>query len=160
MVASVGLRITAVAQRRRICHVRLRSLTDALTLRTSITPCRSSYSSYDCKHDNYMNNIRSEEANVSFPSGPPAMQPHKPHLGDHDISNRDTVIPSATPESLLPDTQLPLQELCARIHERIEKFLGEEFADEGLRRVQSQTRTSLKVIEEALERYRLVSFLP
>jgi hypothetical protein len=106
-----------------------------------------------------MNNVRSKEANVSHPSAPPAMQSRKPQLGNHDIPNGGAVIPTSSPESLFPDAQLPLPELCARIHEKIEEFLDEEFEEEGLKRVQRQTRTSLKVIEDALERYRLVHTL-
>jgi FAD synthetase len=86
------------------------------------------------------------------------MQPLQPRLGEHDTPNGEPVIHGSTPESLLPDAQLPLHELCARIHERIEKFLAEDFEDEGLGRVQRQTRSSLEVIEKTLERYRLVLF--
>jgi FAD synthetase len=84
------------------------------------------------------------------------MQPLQPRLGEHDTPNGEPVIHGSTLGSLFPDTQLPLHELCASIHERIESFLADDLEDEGLRRVQRQTRSSLNVIEEALERYRWV----
>ncbi|KAK3112595.1 3'-phosphoadenosine 5'-phosphosulfate sulfotransferase [Teratosphaeriaceae sp. CCFEE 6253] len=63
----------------------------------------------------------------------------------HGIGNGDaaTIAPGALPE------------LCAGIHERVDAFLKSEPATERLRRVQEQSRLSLKVLEEALERYSL-----
>ena len=52
------------------------------------------------------------------------------------------------------DPPQALPELCARVHARLEAFLHAEPASERLRHVQDQSRVSLKVIEEALERYR------
>ncbi|KAK3707472.1 3'-phosphoadenosine 5'-phosphosulfate sulfotransferase [Vermiconidia calcicola] len=47
----------------------------------------------------------------------------------------------------------PMPELCARIHQRVEAFLHSEAKSDRVRAVQAQSRTSLLVIEEALERY-------
>ncbi len=49
-----------------------------------------------------------------------------------------------------------LPELCARIHEKVEAFLNAEPRNERLRAVQAQSRISLDVIEEALQKYRSV----
>lgn len=49
---------------------------------------------------------------------------------------------------------LPLPELCANIHQRLEAFLNAEPRDQRMRAVQEQSRKSLEVIEEALRRYR------
>jgi FAD synthetase len=57
-------------------------------------------------------------------------------------------------EPLVNDTPPPFPELCARIHDRIAAFLDVKDGPGRLRGVQEQTRTSLRVIEEALARYR------
>lgn len=43
--------------------------------------------------------------------------------------------------------------VCEQIHERVEKFLSKQTTDERIQRVQEQSRISLRVIEEALEKY-------
>ena len=63
-------------------------------------------------------------------------------------------VPSATEEIHQPDAATSLRALCAQIHARIEAFLQEDVETEKLRRVQAQTRISLGVISEALQRYR------
>lgn len=55
---------------------------------------------------------------------------------------------------MIPDGLLPFPQLCARIHDRVTAFLAEDVPTERLKSVQEQTRTSLGVLEEALERYR------
>ncbi len=49
---------------------------------------------------------------------------------------------------------IPLPKLCAQIHERVEAFLSAESRDDRIKSVQAQSRISLDVIEEALEKYR------
>lgn len=70
-----------------------------------------------------------------------------PVLGVPSDSHGNTATITQDPPQALP-------ELCARVHQRVEAFLGAEPATERLRRVQDQTRLSLKILEEALERYR------
>lgn len=60
-------------------------------------------------------------------------------------------------EPLLPSTKLPLLDLCAHINARVTQFLAVEPRTEQIRSVQEQTRTALKVIDEALGRYRSVT---
>ncbi|GAB7362232.1 hypothetical protein MBLNU230_g2257t1 [Neophaeotheca triangularis] len=50
---------------------------------------------------------------------------------------------------------LELPALCAQIHARLNAFLETEPATDRIRSVQDQSRTSLKVIEEALSQYSL-----
>ncbi|KAF1955796.1 adenine nucleotide alpha hydrolases-like protein [Byssothecium circinans] len=69
-----------------------------------------------------------------------------------ESSARDVDVPV---EPLVPDTPLPFPELCARIHGRIAAFLDEKNVSERVKSVQAQTRISLQVIAEALERYKL-----
>lgn len=60
-------------------------------------------------------------------------------------------------EPLVADTPLPFPEQCARIHDRIDAFLHEEHVSDRTRSVQEQTRTSLAIIEKALDQYRCVA---
>ncbi len=50
-----------------------------------------------------------------------------------------------------------LRSVCAELHGRVSAFLAEEPLDDRLRRVQEQTRTSMGVISEALDRYTFVA---
>ena len=50
----------------------------------------------------------------------------------------------------------PLRKLCTAVHDRIEAFLQEDVPTERLRKVQAQTRISLGIIQEALDRYRSI----
>jgi hypothetical protein len=59
-------------------------------------------------------------------------------------------------DPLVTDTPLPFHELCARIHDRIAAFLDAKDVSDRFKNVQEQTRTSLAVIEKALDQYRLV----
>lgn len=59
-------------------------------------------------------------------------------------------------DPLVSDTPLPFHELCARIHDRITTFLDAKNVSDRVKNVQEQTRASLQVIGEALERYRWV----
>ncbi|KAF2143710.1 uncharacterized protein K452DRAFT_247045 [Aplosporella prunicola CBS 121167] len=58
---------------------------------------------------------------------------------------------------LIPDgdARLPFAELCARLDERVTRFLGESLSEARLRATQEQTRIALGVIEEALQKYSL-----
>ncbi|KAL9118680.1 MAG: hypothetical protein Q9187_004771 [Circinaria calcarea] len=62
---------------------------------------------------------------------------------------------TSTPETPAPQPNGTdsLHALCSSLHTRVEAFLQEDVPTERLRRVQAQTRISLRVIEEALERY-------
>lgn len=68
-------------------------------------------------------------------------------LGVHSDDHGNT-------ETIAQDPPDALPELCAKVHARVEAFLAAEPANERLRHVQEQSRLSLKVIEEALSRYR------
>ncbi|KAL8788942.1 MAG: hypothetical protein Q9195_007058 [Heterodermia aff. obscurata] len=50
-----------------------------------------------------------------------------------------------------------LRTLCAQLHEKVNSFLNEDVKTERLRTTQAQTRRSLAVIQEALDRYELSS---
>jgi hypothetical protein len=63
---------------------------------------------------------------------------------------------SGFPDPLVSDTPLPFHELCTRINDRIAAFLDVKDISDRVKNVQEQTHTSLKVIEEALDKYRLV----
>lgn len=58
-------------------------------------------------------------------------------------------------ETINLDQEGHLAPLCAKVHARINAFLDARASTERLRHVQKQTRLSLKIIEEALERYSL-----
>ena len=68
-----------------------------------------------------------------------------------DNSNR---VDRSTP--LVPESPLSFPDICARIHDRISTFLTEETNEQILRNVQEQTRISLRVISDALDRYRYI----
>lgn len=72
--------------------------------------------------------------------------PHPPVLGVPSDSHGNTSTITRDPPQALP-------ELCARVHQRLEAFLHAEPATERLRQVQEQSRRSLKILEEALDRY-------
>ncbi|PSK38061.1 hypothetical protein B9Z65_1252 [Elsinoe australis] len=65
---------------------------------------------------------------------------------NHETRRTETIA-----QNLEPD----LAPLCAKVHARITAFLDAEPATERLRKVQEQTRLSLKIIDEALDRYSL-----
>jgi len=50
-----------------------------------------------------------------------------------------------------------LPSLCAELHARVSAFLAEEAPNDRLKKVQEQTRISMSVIAEALNRYRCAS---
>lgn len=54
------------------------------------------------------------------------------------------------------DSPLTLPELCAKIHAKVDAFLKRETKIERLRSVQRQSKLSLNILEESLERYRCV----
>jgi FAD synthetase len=45
-------------------------------------------------------------------------------------------------------------EICDELRRKVAALLGKQTDDEGLRNVQNQVRISMRVITEALERYR------
>ena len=71
----------------------------------------------------------------------------QPVIGVSSDSHGNTATITQDPPQALP-------ELCARVHYRLQKFLESEAKTERLRAVQEQSRSSLKILEEALERYR------
>jgi FAD synthetase len=97
------------------------------------------------------------------------MQPPKPQIGNPFLQQNghppspppSNQTPTPFTDPLLPPTQLPLPELCARIYDRVTAFLAEDATTEHLRSAQEQTRISLKVIEDALKKYRYeIPYLP
>lgn len=68
-------------------------------------------------------------------------------------NNNSNYVDRSTP--LVPESPLSFPDICARIHDRISTFLIEETNEQNLRSVQEQTRISLGVISEALDRYSL-----
>ncbi|KAK4574745.1 3'-phosphoadenosine 5'-phosphosulfate sulfotransferase [Recurvomyces mirabilis] len=68
-----------------------------------------------------------------------------------------TPLPSKAPSNKDGSTitQDALPELCASVHQRLETFLARESSSDRVRHVQEQSRESLKVLEEALQRYSL-----
>ncbi|KAI9667924.1 MAG: 3'-phosphoadenosine 5'-phosphosulfate sulfotransferase [Bathelium mastoideum] len=73
----------------------------------------------------------------------------QPHLGvQSDEQGRTSVID--------PTKHEDLPTLCQRLHARVNAFIAAEAPAEGfLKTTQEQTRASLKIIEEALDRYSL-----
>ena len=75
-------------------------------------------------------------------------------------SARDVEVPASP---LVADTPLSFPDLCARIHHRIAAFLDEKHESHRLTSLQAQTRVSLDVLAEALDKYRyacLVTLTP
>jgi FAD synthetase len=68
-----------------------------------------------------------------------------------DSSAGDVEVPASP---LVHDTPLSFPDVCARIHGRIAAFLAEQPASPRLESLQQQTRISLRVIEDALDKYR------
>ncbi|PNS18851.1 hypothetical protein CAC42_5390 [Sphaceloma murrayae] len=58
-------------------------------------------------------------------------------------------------ETIAQNNEPHLAPLCARIHARVTAFLDAQPTTELLQRVQEQTRLSLKIVDEALDRYSL-----
>lgn len=83
----------------------------------------------------------------------PAMNQSSLRSDETGNTPSQTILASADSASIDGDG-LPLPELCARVHARVESFLNKEPKTERMRGTQAQTRISLAVIEEALERYR------
>ncbi len=66
-----------------------------------------------------------------------------------------------SPEEPVPTEDASVKHLCAEIYARISAFLQDDFPNnERLRDVQSQTRQSLDVIRQALDRYTYIPPLP
>ncbi|RMY60345.1 hypothetical protein D0863_11630 [Hortaea werneckii] len=57
--------------------------------------------------------------------------------------------------TITQDPPQALPELCAQVHARVAAFLRTEPGTERLRNVQQQSRLSLRILEEALDRYSL-----
>lgn len=74
--------------------------------------------------------------------------------GDSRIQHDSRVNgPANAPPSSDPRT---LSEICTELRQKVTAFLERPTEDELIQRVQGQVRTSIKVIEEALRRYRYV----
>jgi len=91
-----------------------------------------------------------------MPSGPASDSNGHASVIDHQFQSENKDNDSAS----FPPTTPALPELCAQVHARLEAFLASTPDTERLRRVQEQSRRSLKVIEEALQRYRFVFVRP
>jgi len=57
-------------------------------------------------------------------------------------------------ETIAQDNEPDLSALCSKVHARLAAFLNAEPSTERLRKVQEQTRLSLKICDEALDRFR------
>jgi FAD synthetase len=66
-------------------------------------------------------------------------------VSSDEFGNTSTISQSDPPS-------LPV--ICAQVHDRLETFLAAEPKTERIRAVQEQSRLSLRIIEEALEKYR------
>ena len=78
----------------------------------------------------------------------------QPHLGiQSDEQGRTSTIDPSKHENL------PI--LCQRLHARVNAFIAADAPKDGfLKNAQEQTKVSLGVIEEALDRYRFVRSSP
>lgn len=63
-------------------------------------------------------------------------------------------LPTSDADTLIPNSTVPLEALCSRVHARIIKFLEQDPESELLRNVQAKTREALQVIDKALDTYR------
>lgn len=69
-------------------------------------------------------------------------------------SARDVEVPDSP---LVDHAPLPFPDLCSRIHARVQAFLDEHHDSDRLRSLQAQTRISLDVIADALDKYKYAS---
>ena len=66
--------------------------------------------------------------------------------------------PAEDPQSQLENgDSTALRTLCAQLHEKVNSFLQEDVKTERLQATQEQTRRSLAVIQEALDKYEFAS---
>ena len=72
--------------------------------------------------------------------------PHQPLANGHSETS-----PSQDP--IVERDSTPLRNLCTRLNAQITTFLHEDVKTERLKATQAQTRISLQVIQEALDRY-------
>lgn len=72
--------------------------------------------------------------------------PHQPLANGHS----DTYSPQ---NYTVEGNSTPLRALCTRLNAQITAFLHEDVKTEKLRATQAQTRISLQIIQEALDRY-------
>ena len=70
----------------------------------------------------------------------------QPVIGISSDSHGNTATITQEPPQALP-------ELCARVHHRLQEFLSNEAKTERLRAVQEQSKSALKILDEALQRY-------
>ena len=54
----------------------------------------------------------------------------------------------------------PLRTICAELHDKVTSFLNEDLKTERLKATQEQTRRSLAVIQEALDKYEFAASSP
>jgi hypothetical protein len=73
---------------------------------------------------------------------------------DHTIG--DVSVDFEERDDFLAPDYVPLPELTARINAKIQRFLRLQPKDKQVRKVQEQTKVSLNVIKEALDRYECV----
>ena len=87
----------------------------------------------------------------------PAKQPLDDQPPISTLSNgahhSDIALPPAAKVLANGDNSHPLRALCARLHSQIKAFLEENTKNARLQAVQAQTRRSLQIIQEALDRY-------
>lgn len=79
--------------------------------------------------------------------------PISPSLHDPSRENQSDIAQPPVEIVLSNGDSHPLQALCARLHSQVVAFLDENFKSTNLQAVQAQTRRSLQIIQEALDRY-------
>lgn len=84
--------------------------------------------------------------NEQFPTSPSSLNDQS--RGDHPVT-----APPPAVNVLSNGDAHPLRALCAKLHSQIEAFLDENVKSARLQAVQAQTRRSLQIIQEALDRY-------
>lgn len=70
-----------------------------------------------------------------------------------DDSSRSSLDPATPTPHLANGEHHPLRAVCISLHEKVNAFLTEDVETKRLQAVQSQTRASLQIIQEALDNY-------
>ena len=79
--------------------------------------------------------------------------PISPSLNDPSRGNQSDIAQPSVVNVLSNGDSHPLRTLCAQLHSQVMAFLDEHFKSANLQAVQAQTRRSLQIIQEALDRY-------
>ncbi len=96
-------------------------------------------------------------ADPFFTSLPSTASEQPPLTNGHIYPQRPLTNGDADPT--IDDESPSLRSLCARLNARITAFLQEDVKADRLKSAQAQTRISLKIIQEALDKYPQVLLL-